>query len=157
VVCAARPLHWREIQAFFCVDPVAGTCNPKKRRVDKCKVICGSFVDVDPCPLFPDEQAESVVKLVHQTAGRYVCCISPKFCSWCPITPNSSYTRRVFLKPVGPPRHMGARRHHGSSTLPPLRFLLCSRVACDERSTLYPILKVPPRCRIFDASFKNLD
>lgn len=28
VTCAARPLRWREIQCFFCIDAISGSSDP---------------------------------------------------------------------------------------------------------------------------------
>ncbi|KAI8665508.1 NACHT domain-containing protein [Fusarium sp. Ph1] len=55
IICSQRPLRWREIQSRFCIDAEKGTCNPKRRRLDGCKDICSSLVD-----------------MVHETAGRYL-------------------------------------------------------------------------------------
>lgn len=71
IVCAARPLYWREIQAFFCINPEDGTCDTKRLRVDPCKAICGSLVEVEPCSLEPKAESETRLKLVHATAGRW--------------------------------------------------------------------------------------
>ncbi|KAI0098044.1 hypothetical protein GGR51DRAFT_565932 [Nemania sp. FL0031] len=70
LTCATRPLQWNEIQCLFCIDPHAGTCNPRNRRVDSCKLLCGSFVDVDKHD--PDMPQISLVSLVHGTARRYL-------------------------------------------------------------------------------------
>ncbi|KAI0200165.1 hypothetical protein F4808DRAFT_170914 [Astrocystis sublimbata] len=74
LTCASRPLRWNEIQCLFCIDPHLGVCNPKQRRVDSCKTICGSFVDVDDADRSLDKSLHSnpVVNLVHQTARRYL-------------------------------------------------------------------------------------
>jgi hypothetical protein len=70
IVCAARPLYWREIQAFFCINPEEGTCDAKRRRVDSCKAICGSLVEVEPCDIEPEAESEATLKLVHKTAAQ---------------------------------------------------------------------------------------
>ncbi|KAK3395111.1 hypothetical protein B0H63DRAFT_518180 [Podospora didyma] len=44
VVCAARPPRWREIQSTFCIKAETGICDCKNRRVDSCKVLCGSLI-----------------------------------------------------------------------------------------------------------------
>ncbi|KAI0854497.1 ankyrin repeat-containing domain protein [Xylaria cubensis] len=75
LTCAIRPLRWNEIQSLFCIDPRKGECNPRNRRVDNCKSICGSFVEVDEhestIPI-ASPQVSPVVNLVHDTARRYL-------------------------------------------------------------------------------------
>ena len=70
LVCSPRPLRWREIQSKFCIDPEKGVCNLDNRRLDNCKVICGSLVELSPCELFKDLVTEDRVSLVHETARR---------------------------------------------------------------------------------------
>ena len=70
LVCSPRPLRWREIQSKFCIDPEKGVCNFDNRRLDNCKVICGSLVELSPCELFKDLVTEDRVSLVHETARR---------------------------------------------------------------------------------------
>ncbi|KAK3369584.1 hypothetical protein B0T24DRAFT_596307 [Lasiosphaeria ovina] len=65
-VCAARPLRWKEIQSLFCTDVDQGTCNFKKQRVDSCKTICSSLVDV------AEIGPEATISLVHESARRYL-------------------------------------------------------------------------------------
>ncbi|KAH8880581.1 hypothetical protein GQ53DRAFT_669656, partial [Thozetella sp. PMI_491] len=72
IVCAVRPLYWREIQSLFCINAEDGTCDAKRRRVDTCKVICGSLVEAEPCSFDPKAGAESRIKLVHVTAGNFL-------------------------------------------------------------------------------------
>jgi hypothetical protein len=69
IACAIRPLKWNEIQSLFCIDALDGTCQPKNRRVDDCKSICGSFVDVNHLNKNVDNSV--VVRFVHDTALRY--------------------------------------------------------------------------------------
>ena len=69
MTCAARPLHWREIQSLFCIDPERGECIPGRRRVDSCKALCSSLVEEDLPDEAEGEVREPVVRLVHNTAG----------------------------------------------------------------------------------------
>ncbi|KAK7917369.1 hypothetical protein PG985_010977 [Apiospora marii] len=74
LTCSVRPLRWREIQSLFCIDPHNGTSNPRNRRVDSCKCICGSFVEMDrlESALVSLDGTDPVVSLVHDTARRYL-------------------------------------------------------------------------------------
>ncbi|KAI0878364.1 hypothetical protein GGS24DRAFT_518152 [Hypoxylon argillaceum] len=69
LTCAVRPLKLNEIQCLFCIDPHAGVSNPRNIRVDSCKTLCGSLVEVDE-PDLSIRQTSSVVSLVHDTARR---------------------------------------------------------------------------------------
>ncbi|KAI1357570.1 hypothetical protein F5Y08DRAFT_324036 [Xylaria arbuscula] len=71
LTCAIRPLKWNEIQCLFCIDPHAGVSNTRNRRVDSCKSICGSFVEVDESD-HKNPSTNLVVNLVHDTARRYL-------------------------------------------------------------------------------------
>ncbi|ETS80318.1 hypothetical protein PFICI_07847 [Pestalotiopsis fici W106-1] len=71
IACATRPLKWREIQSLFCVDPMKGICIPRNKRVDDCKTICGSFVDVEHSK-HEVEECELIVRFVHDTALRFL-------------------------------------------------------------------------------------
>lgn len=59
LVCAMRPLKWREIQCAISIDADAGTFNPDQRLVLQPKDICGSLVD---------HRSDGSVLLVHSTA-----------------------------------------------------------------------------------------
>ncbi|UPK92591.1 hypothetical protein LCI18_003526 [Fusarium solani-melongenae] len=72
VICSQRPLRWREIQSRFCIDAEKGACNPKRRRLDNCKDICSSLVDVMICEMFGSLQSEQIIQMVHETASRYL-------------------------------------------------------------------------------------
>ncbi|KAI1745814.1 hypothetical protein F4680DRAFT_465696 [Xylaria scruposa] len=75
LTCAMRPLRWNEIQSLFCINPGKGECNPRNRRVDGCKSICGSFVEVDEIDSrtpVDSPQVSPMVGLVHDTARRYL-------------------------------------------------------------------------------------
>ncbi|KAK6077633.1 zinc finger protein [Seiridium cupressi] len=71
MTCTVRPLKWREIQTLFCLDPEKGSCNPRKRRVDDCKTLCGSFIDTEH-RYGNIEEFESSIHFVHDTARRYL-------------------------------------------------------------------------------------
>ncbi|OCL02208.1 hypothetical protein AOQ84DRAFT_349486, partial [Glonium stellatum] len=72
ITCAARPLRWREIQSLFCINLEEGCCNFKNRRVDSCKVLCGSLVEAQQCNSEIVSEADTVISLVHDTAGKYL-------------------------------------------------------------------------------------
>ncbi|SCN99772.1 uncharacterized protein FFB20_13860 [Fusarium fujikuroi] len=72
VICATRPLRWREIQSRFCIDADKEICNAKYLRRDSCKSICSSLVDVTNCDMFPTFESEQVVTMVHETATGYL-------------------------------------------------------------------------------------
>ncbi|KAF5975669.1 hypothetical protein FBULB1_7245 [Fusarium bulbicola] len=72
IVCAARPLRWREIQSRFCIDAEQQICDIENARLDSCKRICSSFVDVTDCELFPNTESEQIVTMVHETATQYL-------------------------------------------------------------------------------------
>ncbi|KAI7765160.1 hypothetical protein LZL87_005873 [Fusarium oxysporum] len=72
IVCAARPLRWREIQSRFCIDAEKQICDIENVRLDSCKRICSSFVDVTDCELFPRTESEQIVTMVHETASQYL-------------------------------------------------------------------------------------
>lgn len=71
VAFAARPLKWREIQCYFCIDAVNGTCDPRRRKVGP-KDLCSSFVESEACTLFPKVASEAQLIMVHNTAKRSV-------------------------------------------------------------------------------------
>ncbi|KAJ4117124.1 hypothetical protein NW765_010537 [Fusarium oxysporum] len=72
VICATRPLRWREIQSRFCIDADKEICNIKSLRRDSCKSICSSLVDVTNCDMFPNIGSEQFVSMVHETATKYL-------------------------------------------------------------------------------------
>ncbi|KAH8693390.1 hypothetical protein GQ44DRAFT_595961, partial [Phaeosphaeriaceae sp. PMI808] len=80
IICAARPLQWREIQSRFCINFEQGCCDSKNRRSDSCKVLCGSLVEAENCNCETASKAEKcncgtasvVISLVHDTAGKYL-------------------------------------------------------------------------------------
>ncbi len=77
VICAERPLLWKEIRSRFCIDVQSATADPDERPLDPCKKYCGSLVEVGrhgKLGSVPDESVE----LVHETARTYV---FPSFCA----------------------------------------------------------------------------
>ena len=72
VACAARPLKWREMQCYFCIDATKGSCDPRRRKVGGPKDLCSSFVESEACTSFPNMLSEAQVVMVHNTAKRSV-------------------------------------------------------------------------------------
>jgi hypothetical protein len=70
VICAERPLRWKEIQSYFSIDVQSETANPKSRLLKPGKQYCGSLIDISrkgdsgPQGSGPDD----VLELVHETA-----------------------------------------------------------------------------------------
>ncbi|EYB33484.1 hypothetical protein FG05_30074 [Fusarium graminearum] len=72
IICAFRPLHWREIQSKFCIDPSNSEADIDRELVLSCKQICSSLVDfsyVDPSLSSPGEE---IIDLVHSSAKTYL-------------------------------------------------------------------------------------
>jgi hypothetical protein len=59
LVCAMRPLKWREIQCAMSMDADDGKFNPDQRPIEGPKEICGSMVE---------QQCDGSLTLVHTTA-----------------------------------------------------------------------------------------
>ena len=59
LVCAMRPLKWREIQCAVSTDPDASIIDPDQRFVMGPKELCGSLVE---------QQSDESLRLVHATA-----------------------------------------------------------------------------------------
>ncbi|KAI1330306.1 WD40 repeat-like protein [Xylariaceae sp. FL0255] len=73
VICAKRLLRWREIQSLFCIDPVIGVVDYEKRRLRvTCKDICGSLVDVYHAADRDNNDAEDIIRIVHDTAREFL-------------------------------------------------------------------------------------
>lgn len=72
ISCAARPLKWREVQCFFCIDVINGSCDPRRRKVGGPKDLCSSFIDSEACASFPNVLSEAQLMMVHNTAKRSV-------------------------------------------------------------------------------------
>lgn len=70
IACAARPLKWREVQCYFCIDAMNGSCDPRRRKVGGPKDLCSSFVESEVCTLFPNLPSEGQLTMVHNTAKR---------------------------------------------------------------------------------------
>lgn len=68
ITCAERLLHWREIQAVFCIDPQASQVDYHGERLrTSCKQLCGSLVDIHRTQNGQDGP-DDIVKIVHRTA-----------------------------------------------------------------------------------------
>ncbi|KAK2814069.1 hypothetical protein FQN50_000473 [Emmonsiellopsis sp. PD_5] len=71
VICAERPLRWREIQAAFFIDPEHNSASYEEDRLrEGCKFFCSSLVDLNMIPHKPN--TEALVVLVHDTAREYL-------------------------------------------------------------------------------------
>jgi hypothetical protein len=67
VICAERPLLWKEIQSHFCIDIQSETADPDFRLLEPCKKYCGSLVEVGRDNT-PGSAPDEFVELVHETA-----------------------------------------------------------------------------------------
>ncbi|KAL6922418.1 hypothetical protein FSST1_006444 [Fusarium sambucinum] len=72
IMCACRPLHWREIQCKFCIDPSQDEINIERELVMSCKEICSSLVDVSYLQPSLSSSGEEVIDLVHSSAKTYL-------------------------------------------------------------------------------------
>lgn len=70
VVCAERPLMWKEIQSRFCIDLESETADPDFRLLEPCKKYCGSLVEVGRNDEHGSDSSEPdvLVEVVHETA-----------------------------------------------------------------------------------------
>ncbi|TDZ24409.1 hypothetical protein Cob_v003428 [Colletotrichum orbiculare MAFF 240422] len=71
IITARRDLRWREIQSFCCIKPATASVNYDDRLFVDSKQLCGSLVDThhnDGC----HGASESVIRMVHETAKRYL-------------------------------------------------------------------------------------
>ncbi|KAG7403063.1 Vegetative incompatibility protein HET-E-1 [Fusarium oxysporum f. sp. raphani] len=68
VICGRRHIRWREIQAFFCIDPSICDVDYEGRRLRvTCKDLCRSFVDIHQAGT-KIGHPEDLIKIVHSTA-----------------------------------------------------------------------------------------
>ncbi|KAF4467640.1 zinc finger protein [Fusarium albosuccineum] len=72
IMCADRPLHWREIQSKFCIDVRKGEANLLRKPLKTYKELCGSLVDASFLEPAFSSAGEEVVDLVHSSAKRYL-------------------------------------------------------------------------------------
>ncbi|KAH7330241.1 hypothetical protein BKA65DRAFT_55430 [Rhexocercosporidium sp. MPI-PUGE-AT-0058] len=74
VICAQRPLRWREIQSRFCIDPSTETANAQKKPIKSCKRLCGSLVEVQTVEPIGGLKSEGEVEIeiVHPSAKEYL-------------------------------------------------------------------------------------
>ncbi|KAL9074938.1 MAG: hypothetical protein Q9157_004187 [Trypethelium eluteriae] len=71
VTCAFRPLKWREIQAFFFIDPKTSDCDYQGRKLRKsCKKLCSSLIDL--CKEDNQLDGDATLTLVHESARHYL-------------------------------------------------------------------------------------
>ncbi|KAK3373193.1 hypothetical protein B0T24DRAFT_666498 [Lasiosphaeria ovina] len=68
VICAERPLMWKEIQSHFCINIEAETADVDFWLPMPCKNLCGSLVYVEQTTSALDQ----VVNLVHESARLYL-------------------------------------------------------------------------------------
>ncbi|KAM0562877.1 hypothetical protein ACHAPJ_001717 [Fusarium lateritium] len=72
VVTAQRSLRWREIQAFFCIDPKQGEVDYDNLHLRKTsKKLCGALVDVHRAAGV-NLTSEDIIHIVHPTAKSYL-------------------------------------------------------------------------------------
>ncbi|KAM0218257.1 hypothetical protein ACHAPQ_003956 [Fusarium lateritium] len=72
IVAAQRPLRWREIQGFFCIDPTLGEIDYENKRLRKsCKDLCGALVDMHQ-DTNKNSTSEDLVRIVHPTAKSHL-------------------------------------------------------------------------------------
>ncbi|KAJ0107225.1 hypothetical protein J7T55_007595 [Diaporthe amygdali] len=72
LTCAERLLHWREIQAIFCIDPDTSQVDYEGERLRmSCKQLCGSLVDIHHAQI-GHEGPDDVLQIVHGTAREYL-------------------------------------------------------------------------------------
>ena len=70
VICAERPLGWKEIQSHFSIDVQSETANPKLRLLKPGKQYCGSLIETSRrgAPGPQGSGSDDVLELVHETA-----------------------------------------------------------------------------------------
>ena len=67
IICAERPLMWKEIQSRFCINIDAEIADADEQLSVSCKHLCDCLVDIERSrvtELGPDD----TVELVHHTA-----------------------------------------------------------------------------------------
>ncbi|KAK4146369.1 uncharacterized protein C8A04DRAFT_9869 [Dichotomopilus funicola] len=74
VLCAERPLFWKEIQARFCIDVQSETADLDFRLLEPAKKYCGALIEVGQKDLSgsPGSEPDDLVELVHETARMYL-------------------------------------------------------------------------------------
>ncbi|KAF4454890.1 zinc finger protein [Fusarium austroafricanum] len=72
LISGQRLLRWREVQAFFCIDPIQGEAHYDNDRLRvSSKELCGSLVDTGRV-LGEISMSEETIQIVHPTAQRYL-------------------------------------------------------------------------------------
>ncbi|KAF0645692.1 hypothetical protein FPSE5266_00755 [Fusarium pseudograminearum] len=72
IICALRPLHWREIKSKLCIDPSRSEVDIDRELVMSCKQICSSLVDVSYLEPSISSPGEEIIDLVHSSAKTYL-------------------------------------------------------------------------------------
>jgi hypothetical protein len=67
VMCAERPLMWKELQSWFCIEVDNETADTDFRLTMSCKVLCGSLIEVEPNTR-SIASSDDIINLVHETA-----------------------------------------------------------------------------------------
>ncbi|KAK3902322.1 putative zinc finger protein, partial [Staphylotrichum tortipilum] len=74
VICAERPLFWKEIQARFCIDVQSETADLDFRLLEPGKKYFSALIEVGrkDLPGSPASEPDDLVELVHETARIYL-------------------------------------------------------------------------------------
>ncbi|CAF3523165.1 unnamed protein product [Fusarium graminearum] len=72
IICAFRPLHWREIKSKLCINPSKSEADIDRDLVMSCKQICSSLVDVSYVESSISSPGEEIIDLVHSSAKTYL-------------------------------------------------------------------------------------
>ncbi|KAK3363959.1 hypothetical protein B0T25DRAFT_470206 [Lasiosphaeria hispida] len=71
IICATRPMMWKEIQSTFCINLDEENADPDFRLLHPCKYYCGSLVETGH-QVSSIKVQDQVVVLVHETARSYL-------------------------------------------------------------------------------------
>jgi hypothetical protein len=71
IICAERPLMWKEIQTKFCINVDLESTNVDLQLSSSCKHLCSSLVEMDSA-LGHKTDLDSKILLVHDTARMFV-------------------------------------------------------------------------------------
>ncbi|KAK3986135.1 hypothetical protein QBC44DRAFT_373441 [Cladorrhinum sp. PSN332] len=72
VICSERPLFWKEIQAFFCIDFDTETADPDFQLLGSPKYYCGSLLEATQTDNSTIHASDGSVRIVHETARGYL-------------------------------------------------------------------------------------
>lgn len=67
VICAERPLMWKELQSRFCIEIDNEIADTDFQLTMSCKNLCGSLVEVQK-DVRSIDSSDDIVNLVHDTA-----------------------------------------------------------------------------------------